>query len=432
MFQKFFDFINPNKKGDPSSDRNSDAYQIQKEKLKHDHVKSRISLARDSQTSREILYYLAQEDPDPRVRKEVAGNPSTPLHASPLLAQDKSEYVRFTLARRLLELLPDLSRDQQSHLYAYAVQALSSLALDEVLKIRIALSSTLKDYTCTPPEIASKLAKDVEKAVSEPILRFCVALDDQALLDILSSHPASWVIQAIASRKIVSDSVSTAIIDTNDAKAGRRLIENENAFLSMELLQIIIQKSKTTPEWQKSLAKRQSLPPEAASLLFEFAGRTVRQLLEKSGVLEDETLKEMGDKIERRLQYATDHQNHIEPQTPQSLLQRARKLKSEGVLNADFVADALGMRDYEFVQACIAVMGGFSQKGIETIFAAQSAKSIVAVTWKAGLPMRLALKLQQEMARIPHKDLIYPRAGTDYPFSNEEMQCQIDFLGISA
>ena len=42
--------------------------------------------------------------------------------------------------------------------------------------------------------LAGLLARDVERDVSEPILRFCAALSDRDLLDILKSHPASWVV----------------------------------------------------------------------------------------------------------------------------------------------------------------------------------------------------------------------------------------------
>jgi hypothetical protein len=59
-------------------------------------------------------------------------------------------------------------------------------------------------------------------------------------------------------------------------------------------------------------------------------------------------------------------------------------------------------------------------------------KPIVALCWRAGLSMRFALRLQQEMAQIPHLDLIYPRGGTDYPLSEREMTVQLDFLGLKS
>ncbi|MCD8562476.1 MAG: hypothetical protein LRY54_00010 [Alphaproteobacteria bacterium] len=72
-------------------------------------IDRRITLASDTETSKEILYYLAEKDPSPKVRKAVAENKAMPLHVSPLLAHDREVDVRLALARRLVDLLPGLS-----------------------------------------------------------------------------------------------------------------------------------------------------------------------------------------------------------------------------------------------------------------------------------------------------------------------------------
>ncbi len=41
----------------------------------------------------------------------------------------------------------------------------------ELLKIRKALASTLKDHAYTPPKVAGQLARDVEREVSESTVR---------------------------------------------------------------------------------------------------------------------------------------------------------------------------------------------------------------------------------------------------------------------
>ncbi|MCB9983453.1 MAG: DUF2336 domain-containing protein [Rhodospirillales bacterium] len=203
------------------------SYEEQREALASANVKERLSLASNSKTNKEILYYLAEKDPSPKVRKAVAENEAMPVQVSTVLADDDDSDVRLALAGRLVDLLPGASQDQQSQLYAFVVQALGTLALDEVLKIRVALSSTLKDHAHTPPKIAGQLARDVEQQVSEPILRFCSALSDTDLLDILKSHPASWVIEAIASRDSVSEELSEAVVETRDSYGGSALIGND-------------------------------------------------------------------------------------------------------------------------------------------------------------------------------------------------------------
>ena len=233
----------------------------------------RLALARNRKTHPEILYYLAQNDPDQQVREAVAQNEVMPVHVSPFLARDHSPDVRLALAARLVALLPSLSADKQSQLYAYAVQALGTLALDEVLKIRLALSSTLKDHAYAPPKVAAELARDVERDVSEPILRFCAALSDRDLLDILKSHPASWVVQAIAGRSTVSKMVSAAVINVDDIPGGKVLLRNRGAEISVETLQQIVEKAREYKDWQEPVAARPFLPFALAKELAALGGK---------------------------------------------------------------------------------------------------------------------------------------------------------------
>lgn len=228
MFSKFFG-------------KTPKSYEQQRAALASANVKERLSLASNTKTNKEILYYLAEKDPSPKVRKAVAENEAMPVQVSSILAGDSDSDVRLALAGRLVDLLPDVSQDQQSQLYAFVVQALGTLALDEVLKIRVALSSTLKDHAHTPPKIAGQLARDVEQQVSEPILRFCSALSNADLLDILKSHPASWVIEAIASRDSVSEELSEAVVETRDSYGGSALIGNDGALISDNLLHRIVE-----------------------------------------------------------------------------------------------------------------------------------------------------------------------------------------------
>ena len=159
-------------KGAAKRGAKASGYDVQKDIAREGSRRKRMSLAQDTQTNKEILYYLAENDPDPKIRQAVAENKSTPVQVSPVLAQDTSTDVRLALAARLVTLLPDISEDDHSQIYAYVVQALGTLALDEVLKIRKALSSTLKDHAQAPPKVAGQLARDVEREVSEPVLRF--------------------------------------------------------------------------------------------------------------------------------------------------------------------------------------------------------------------------------------------------------------------
>ncbi len=422
IIKKITGLFSPDQKNDP------ERYDREKAIARGDDLKAKVSLAGNSKTHQELLYYLAEKDDDPAVRKALAKNMSTPVQASPILAGDSNEVVRMALAERLIKLLPELNQESHSQLYAFAVEALGTLALDEVLKIRKALSSALHDYGEAPPDVVGKLARDIEREVSEPILKFCTALGDDDLLDILKTHPAGWAVEAIAGRKTISEIISQAVIDTKDRPAGAVLIDNKGAKISEKTLEEIIDRARDYPEWQTHLAARANLPPKMAKTLAKFADRSVQKLLLNRSDFDPKVAEEISETFKRRLDFAgeADRQQDMPPS------ERVKKLAREDRLNEETVADALGMRDREFVCAALAHMAGTDLETVEKIFDMKAAKPIVALSWRAKLTMRFALRLEKELGHVQPKELIYPRDGTDYPLTYDEMLWQLEFLGVEA
>lgn len=406
-------------------------YEREKQMAATGNITQRMRLALSPRTHQEILYYMSENDTDPSVRRAVARNLAAPIQASMAMAGDHDQDVRLALAERLVRLLPQLSRDDHAQLYAIAVQALNALAQDEVLNIRMALSSTLKNHAFAPPAVVSKLARDVERQVAEPVLRFCAALPDNIILEILGSAPQSWAVEAIAKRKQVSEPVAIAVIDTGDPAGGRALIENTGAMIPDDLLRDIVQRARYLPEWQTPLALRKGLPADVAALLAEFAHDAVRDILIQRHAFDARTTDKVSKIFHRRLTRAVTNRGDAQTahETPYD---RAVRLARAGELSEDVIADALGLQEEEFVIAALACLARTSLPAIRRIFSMHAPKPIVALSWKAGLSMRMALQLQRDMGRVPFQELIYPRNGTDYPLTEDELLWQLDFLGLRA
>jgi len=391
--------------------------------------KQRITLAKNTKTNQEILFFLAQHDPSAKVRKEVAVNKSTPVHASKVLSVDASEDVRMALAKRLLTLLPDISQDKQSRLYAYTVQSLGNLALDEVIKIRRALTATLKDHALAPPSVAYQLAKDIEKQVSEPVLRLCTVISDKDLADILASHPAPWAAEAVAKRPKISAILSLAVIKKGQAKAGQLLLKNKGAEIDDAVLYEVIARAQEFPEWHEPLVSNHQLPPKMALRLARLVDNSIRKTLMEKGQYDDATIEEMSEIVSRRVKMqgavsASPADNE------KTIKQKVHELHAKNELNEYTLSDHLAMKDEEFIVIALAYMINAKITSTRNIFKLKKPKLICAVCWRAGLSMRFALRLQQEMAQIQAKELIYPRDGIDYPLSNEEMVWQLEFIGL--
>ncbi len=396
-------------------------------------VSKRLAIANNKNTHREILFYLAEHDKSAKVRKAVAKNTATPYHANTALSQDSNKDVRFALAERLVTLLPDISMDKQSRLYAFTVQALGTLALDEVLKIRRALTSTLKDHAYAPPAVAMQLARDIERDVSEPILRLCTVISDKDLADILSTHPSAWAAEAIAQRPKVSSILSLAVIKKGRGKAGALLLKNQGAEIDNTVFNEIILRAQDFPEWHEPLVTAHQLPPEMAIRLSRFVDAHIRKILVEKGGYDPETIEIVSDTTKRRM----DLQNQISVENADAPLsdkntirQKVHALHVENKLDETILSDYLAIQDKEFIIVALSFMVNAKIEAIRKVFEYQKPKLVCALCWKAGLTMRFALRLQQEMAKIPAKELLYAKEGSDYPLTNEEMEWQLEFIGV--
>ena len=384
----------------------------------------RAQLAGHAETLPEILYYLARDE-DASVRRAVAQNQATPVHAAALMAQDQDADVRLVLAARLVDLLPGLSTEEHSQLYAYTVQALGVLAQDEVLKIRKALSTALVDCADAPPSVAAQLARDVEREVSEPVLRFCVALSDDDLLDILSGHPEPWVISAIAGRETVSEAVSDAVVKTEDAPAQAVLIGNKGALIADDALKVIIDRARDFPEWHGKLAMRKELSFDLARQLSGFVEVSVLDMLKKRTDYTPPVRTAVADLVQRRMAYTASPGGQKEPAE-----ERLKRYAADGNLGPEVIHDAIVWQDTAFVVLALAFLARVNVVIVKKMLHSGAARPIIALCHKAGLPMRLAVVMQTDFERLKPKDLIYAKGGTDYPLTEDEIQWQLEFFGV--
>lgn len=400
-------------------------YALQKQRLESGDARQWLALAESPATNPEILYYLAAKG-DADVRRAVANNRATPLQASTLLAQDSSGDVRLLLAGRLLKLMPGLTPEKHSQLYAFAVQALGMLAQDEMLQIRRALATALHDHAKAPPTVVARLARDVEREVAEPILRFCVALKDEDLLDILSGHPAPWAVAAIANRDDVSPPVADAVIDTGDIAATTALVSNPGVRLSDSALQNIVERAREHPEWHRPVALRKELSADLARQMIGFVDKVVLEVLEKRSDFDAATRRQVGEMVHRRLSYL-----HEAPENETVEHKAIRYIKS-GKMTQETLSDALAWQETDFVIFGLAHFAEVHPQVVKRIVETATPKPLVALCWKAKLPMRLCIELQQRLAKIPLKDILYARGGTEYPLDMDEIKWQLEFFGIES
>ena len=376
----------------------------------------------------EVLFYLAYDD-DVGVRRAIANNPKAPLHIASKLVSDPDSDVRVALAYKIAAALPTLSDYQQSKVYALVVQSLERMVKDQVSSVRLALANTLKDVAYVPPKVVNKLARDTERQIAEPMLRLCAALSEGDLLMIIQENRQelgndTWILDAIASREKVQPRVSEAIYQTGDIAAVATLLGNTGAKISMEVLEKIVDDARDILDWQEPLVKRPQLPPNLATQLQEFVQESLKETLQLRIDLDTETTEDVLHVFRRRLAWADRRLENL------SLVELVEQLATEGKLDDQTIGDALAMEDMEFVIIAIALRSKTSKAVVLKIMQSHNAKAIMALVWKAGLHVRLAIKIQRILGRIPDSKIMQAKYGFQYPLTEEEMNLQLGFFGL--
>jgi hypothetical protein len=68
---------------------------------------------------------------------------------------------------------------------------------------------------------------------------------------------------------------------------------------------------------------------------------------------------------------------------------------------------------------------------VRRVLASGNAKAIVALAWKAGYPVSLAVALQKDPGKIPASQVLQPGDGPrGYPLDDAELEWQLDLIQV--
>lgn len=456
-------------------DSESISYDDQKRMAREGDHGARCDLAGRGDVRPEILYYLAG-DPDPGVRRHIARNEATPRHADLMLAQDDDDRVRSDVAGKIVVSSLQMSAGDQGNVYKVTMQALEVLATDQLVRVRQILSEALKDSAGAPRHIVEMLALDKEITVCGPVLENSPVLTDEFLIGVLNSETVQGALMAISRRVALGQDVADAIVDTGDTEAVAELLGNESAQIREETLDRIVDQAPGQPGWHGPLVKRPNLQLNASRRIAEIVAGPLLAELKKRTDLDSEALASIDEVIQRRLdggelsdiadlwsgqtsppaeegsqedprwanartkpQTEEDDERPVDPdwvgkeraEAPVKetrATKRARKLIAKGTLKEKHVAEALNDGETEFVIIATASLAGVHEDVVRKAASLQNAKALVALAWKAGLSMRLATRLQMNLAKIPPSGVLRATASDGYPISPEEMTWQLEFI----
>jgi uncharacterized protein (DUF2336 family) len=396
---------------------------------------ARAALAERGDITPELLYYLA-EDSAPEVRRGVAGNAASPVHADIMLARDSDEGVRAALARKLANLTSG-DAHERTHLRELAHEALMLLAKDQATRVRQILSDALREVAHAPADVIRRLAWDVESAIATPVIKYSPVLSDEDLIEIIMAKPSMGAISAVSERNGVSGTVCDAIVDSADIEAIALLLGNASAQIREETLDRVIADAEKIDLWHIPLAMRPKLPSKAAVKIAQAVAEDVLKRMQARNDLSievtiavrDVVLRRLGDGIALKPDDENDWARKDDGMHPDddSIFDRAAAEWAAGTLDEEALIKELRHGDIKFAKAILAVMADQPFRVVERVRETRSAKGSVALSWRAGLSAKSAEVVQQKLGLVLPKDTL--RAdGDHYPMSDDDMNWQLDLI----
>jgi len=395
------------------------SYEKARNVLENQEEKNKQSLAQNKGTEPEILYYLA-EDKSSEIRQQVAHNPNTPYQANQILVSDENNEVRQELARKITRILPDLPEDQKNQVREKTLEILEVLAEDQLPEVRRILSEELKTSNKIPHKIAKKLASDKELMVCGPMLEYSPLLSDDDLKEIIAVTTVEGALSTIAARDNLSEEISHSIATSLEIPAVSTLLANKNAQIREETLDLIIQEAHTVEEWHEPLATRPNLSIRAVKRIAGFVASSLVNKMIESHKLEQSLADDLLSRVRERI-----NESSVGADDEQTLAAHARDLFEKGVVDDDFIQNAIKNKQRELVIQCLILLSNMPSESVRKILTSKKGKRIVALAWRAELSMRSALEIQKNIAFIGPDQFVNAKNGTDFPHSTEEMDYEL-------
>ena len=220
---------------------------------------------------------------------------------------------------------------------------------DAEVRVREALAVNLKESPNLPRDVALNLARDVD-TVSLPVLTLSEVLDDNDLAEIIHTQ-GEHKQMAIASRQVVSEAVSDALIETGNENVVTTLISNEGAKISDISFEKVVDTLGESEKIQNAMVNRSALPITVAEKLVTRVSEALRdKLLEKHRMSDDLTTDLLLQSRERATVLLSTEAGSGDVQT------LVRQLHENGRLTSSIILRALCMGDLRFFEAALGVL----------------------------------------------------------------------------
>ncbi|MCK5912198.1 MAG: pole-localized protein SpbR, partial [Caulobacter sp.] len=180
-----------------------------------------------------------------------------------------------------------LSEDERQ----IAHDILRVMAADAAELVRRAMAVSLKNSIALPPDVAMRLARDVE-SVSLPIISFSPVFTDADLAEIVKvGGPVRQM--AVAKRPKLSSKITTLLVEQGGEDVVATVCANDNARFSEVTLQKALDRFAKSEQVLQAVAYRSALPLAVTERLIDMVGEQLRDHILTAHALSPERAMEL-------------------------------------------------------------------------------------------------------------------------------------------
>jgi len=264
-----------------------------------------------------------------------------------------------------------------------AHEILRVMAADAAELVRRAMAVTLKNSTALPPDVANRLARDVE-SVSLPIISFSPVFTDTDLAEIVRVGGAARQ-KAVAKRPKLSSRITTLLVEQGDEDVVATACANDNARFSEVALQKVLDRFSKSESVLQAVAYRTALPLSVSERLIDMVGEQLRDHILTSHALSAERTMELilGAKERATIDLVDQAGRAADPKA------FVAHLSKVGRLSPSLLLRGLAHGHMTFFEWAVAELAGIPHHRTWLMIHDAGPLGLKAICERAGLPPRL-------------------------------------------
>jgi uncharacterized protein (DUF2336 family) len=301
--------------------------------------------------------------------------------------------VRETIANKICDYFNKDTFEGEE--YKIACDILRLFAKDIEIRVRIALSQSLKNNPKIPHDIALRLASD-EMEVAVPILQFSKVITEGDILEIIVSTNSVGKLIAISKRDDVSKSVSSALVLKREEKVCSTLFSNLNAEISEETLNLAIEEFARNGDIVNSLLNRGDLPIGIIEKMISLTTDNLKQKIQEHLQGDNKTADTLVDEVRERATLGLLDEKPInkplnrvqdESDKAQKAEQLARHLYSQKRLSSSIILRSICEGNIDFFEASLSVSSRIPLVNVRALVRSGEKQALCSLFQRAEFPL---------------------------------------------